>query len=75
MVQPAPFDPIDKALAAIEADVLPALSALLESVSVKAGDGPDYDARSFELRDMSRQIIDLTRFLAAVTGGPAELDR
>ena len=30
------------------------------------------ELRSVELRDMSRQIIDLTRFLAAVTGGPSD---
>ena len=67
MAQPIPADSLDKALATIEADVLPALSTLLQAVAEKAATGPGYDARSAELRDMSRQIIELTRFLAAVT--------
>ena len=59
---------IGQALDTIEADVLPTLSALLGSVAESARSKPteSYDARSAELRDMSRQIIELTRFLAAV---------
>ena len=67
MAQPIPADSLDKALATIEADVLPALSTLLQAVADKAVAGTAYDARSAERRDMSRQIIELTRFLAAVT--------
>ena len=63
-----PDHPIGPALDAIEADVLPTLSALLGSVAESARAQPteSYDARSAELRDMSRQIIELTQFLAAV---------
>ena len=36
MAQPIPADSLDKALATIEADVLPALSTLLQAVADKA---------------------------------------
>ena len=72
MLHPLPPQPNDNpkvgaALDAIEADVLPTLSALLSSVAERATGGSSYDERGAELRDMSRQIIELTRFLAAVT--------
>ncbi len=66
--------PADKALDSIDADVLPALSVLLGSVTdaAKAEPGISFDARSAELRDMNRQIIELTRFLAAVANSSAQ---
>ena len=60
---------VGQALETIETDVLPSLSALLSSVAERARPKPeaDYERRSAELREMSRQIIELTRFLATVT--------
>ena len=64
---------IDETFDAIETSVLPSLAALLDSVAETAGrSGPaSFDSRSAELRDMSRQIIELTQFLAAVTAASA----
>jgi len=71
MLDPVSVRPTDQPLDIVEADVLPALSALLGSVTdrVKSGTADGFASRSDELRDMSRQIIELTQFLAAFTGG------
>ena len=65
--------PIDQSLDAIERDVLPSLASLLGSVAdgrfAKAEAG--FETRSEELRDINRQIIELTQFLAAVTARSA----
>ena len=61
--------PIDQTLEVIERDVLPSLASLLGSVAdgrfAKADAG--FETRSEELRELNRQIIELTQFLAAVT--------
>ena len=69
-----PGGPAETANDSIDADVLPTLSVLLGSVTDAARPGPgvSYDARGAELRDMSRQIIELTRFLAAVAANTAQ---
>jgi hypothetical protein len=68
MLRSRPRVPADKALDSIDSDVLPALSVLLGSVtdSAQAHPAGGFDARGAELRDVNRQIIELTRFLAAV---------
>ncbi|MGZ8997987.1 MAG: hypothetical protein ACXW2T_03925 [Allosphingosinicella sp.] len=67
MLHSRPGAPADKAKDSMDADVLPALSVLLGAVTEAAKAEPaSFDARSAELRDMNRQIIELTRFLAAV---------
>ena len=57
------------ALDTIEAEILPTLAALLGSVTEQGNrqEPGKHEARSAELRDKSRQIIELTRFLAAVS--------
>jgi hypothetical protein len=69
----AAAEPVGQALEAIEKDVLPSLSALLSSVAEGAHRKPEtgFESRSEELREMNRQIIELTRFLAAVTADAA----
>ena len=62
-------EPVGRTLDSIERDVLPSLSALLRSVADGEYTRPEagFASRSEELREMNRQIIELTRFLAAVT--------
>jgi hypothetical protein len=68
MSHPAKAKSIGGAFDSIEADILPSLSVLLGSVTDSARQtNSNFDSRSAELRDMSRQIIELTRFLAAVS--------
>lgn len=65
--------PVDKALDAIETNILPSLSALLSSVVDVSRPGlPRSASRSAELRDVTRQIIELTEFLAAVTANASQ---
>ena len=61
--------PVGEALDVIERDVLPSLSALLHSVASGDQGRADlgFETKSAQLREMNRQIIELTRFLAAVT--------
>jgi hypothetical protein len=70
MLEPVSPLPASKSLDLVEADVLPTLSALLGSVtdSMKENPATNLFSKSDELRDMSRQIIELTQFLAAFTG-------
>lgn len=74
MLRSVPTGSADKAFDALDADVLPTLSALLGSVKDAAKVEPQdsYEARGAELRDMTRQIIELTRFLAAVADHSAQ---
>lgn len=67
MSLPAKAKSNGEAFGSIEADILPSLSVLLGSVTDAAKQtSSNFDSRSAELRDISRQIIALTRFLAAV---------